>query len=798
MSFPTEVGKGLITGKFVIGITDSSNDSDNDPEAIPAQGHITFIPSIKYSPTIDEDLLVFLRTPIVGVLDSEGYLSTPNNDGSFSRGVSLFATDTGLVKNWTYLVRYQLKDTGKSLHIIPDHYIRVPEGSTQDLANLVHVPHSKADSVTQIGHLIDGIQKTVDSIRDDANSGVFTGPQGIQGPEGPQGLRGERGERGVEGPIGPMGEMGLQGERGPAGPIGPQGPQGLVGPEGPAGPIGPQGLIGPQGERGPEGPQGIQGPQGPQGIQGLVGATGPLGPQGPVGPQGITGERGPEGVEGPMGPQGERGAGVSILGSIDSPQDLPDESQSEDGQAYLVSGDLYVFGSGNWSNVGRIQGPDGPRGPEGPQGLKGDVGPQGPQGIQGPIGITGETGPEGPQGPIGPEGPQGIQGPIGLQGIVGPEGPQGVQGPKGDIGPQGPQGPAGDPADTSQIELRLDDAESRISENESGILFLESSINDTKDDIESLLNSSFEGFLGWKNFDILVFTDKSTGAILSPSDVGASYDSNGYLTFSPTTARQFKIASRYPTTIGVYDLKVTGYTTGSVPVFPVSSLATKEVDINPNGSFDGSVVGFQKIYRNISVYTQYSIDVSLEAGQILGLTQLSLRNTDYLDKVKADSVKALNLSKGVIYEDHVTNWTDMTNSSNVSYTSSSHIGSSVVTTTNSSLQLRQFWVPRESVIRFELGVFKSGSTQIPSESVSIGLYKPDKTLIQEKSLPVGQIPDLNSTNKNLFFYVDLETKNNSSAIIIIKTTNANIYYAFPRALDWTSQTALAIAKSLQT
>lgn len=114
------------------------------------------------------------------------------------------------------------------------------------------------------------------------------------------------------------------------------------------------------------------------------------GPQGPAGPQGLQGIEGPQG---PAGPRGEDGKGVSILGSYDSASALQAAHPTGNtGDAYLVSGELFVWDGGKWANVGNIQGP------------------QGPQGEQGPQGIQGERGPEGPQGPAGPQGPQGIQG----------------------------------------------------------------------------------------------------------------------------------------------------------------------------------------------------------------------------------------------------------------------------------------------------------------------------------------------------------------------------------------------------
>lgn len=75
--------------------------------------------------------------------------------------------------------------------------------------------------------------------------------------------------------------------------------------------------------------------------------------------------------------------------------------------------------TGQWVNIGPVEGPVGP------------VGPQGPQGAQGVQGAKGDTG---------------AQGPAGAKGDTGNDGPQGIAGPQGPIGPQGDQGPAGEPA----------------------------------------------------------------------------------------------------------------------------------------------------------------------------------------------------------------------------------------------------------------------------------------------------------------------------------------------------------------
>ena len=73
------------------------------------------------------------------------------------------------------------------------------------------------------------------SVRDDADAGLFDGSQGPAGPIGP---------------VGPQGKQGLQGEKGEKGDIGHQGPKGDKGDAGPQGETGPQGPSGPAGDDG--------------------------------------------------------------------------------------------------------------------------------------------------------------------------------------------------------------------------------------------------------------------------------------------------------------------------------------------------------------------------------------------------------------------------------------------------------------------------------------------------------------------------------------------------------------------
>ena len=60
------------------------------------------------------------------------------------------------------------------------------------------------------------------------------------------------------------------------------------------------------------------------------------------------------------GKDGEDGTSVRILGSYETEEELNQEHPTGNlGDAYIVSGDLYVWNGSNWENVGSIQGPPG-------------------------------------------------------------------------------------------------------------------------------------------------------------------------------------------------------------------------------------------------------------------------------------------------------------------------------------------------------------------------------------------------------------------------------------------------------
>ena len=124
-----------------------------------------------------------------------------------------------------------------------------------------------------------------DSLRTDADAGLFNGRDGKDGTNGKDGKDGQNGAPGEAGPQGPKGDPGETGPQGPKGAPGEAGPQG---PKGDPGETGSQGPKGETGKTGPQGPKGNPGETGPQGPKGETGETGPQGPKGDPGEAAIT------------------------------------------------------------------------------------------------------------------------------------------------------------------------------------------------------------------------------------------------------------------------------------------------------------------------------------------------------------------------------------------------------------------------------------------------------------------------------------------------------------------------------
>lgn len=163
---------------------------------------------------------------------------------------------------------------------------------------------------------------------------------------------------------------------------------------------------------------------------------------------------------------------TAVVNTILNGKGAPKSSFGIDGDFYIDTRSLLLYGpktKGKWPTPQSIQGPTGPAGNDGRNGSDGKAvatnvsavtGPQGPQGATGPQGEKGEKGDPGTPGAIGPAGPSGASGSIGPAGPSGANGSNGGQGPTGPTGATGAQGPKGETGTAGPSEVSVVDVPS--------------------------------------------------------------------------------------------------------------------------------------------------------------------------------------------------------------------------------------------------------------------------------------------------------------------------------------------------
>lgn len=146
---------GKVTGRY----TSALKDAVSNP--LPATGTVTFTPQADY--VLSPNNATVLSTPIIAVLDSQGYLSTADTSkttqryirdirGGYipkNRGVNLQATDGNTnPTNWTWRVDFDLT--------VGDHKVKqesfsfsLPAGSEIDLTTVTPVPGVSGYSTIQ-------------------------------------------------------------------------------------------------------------------------------------------------------------------------------------------------------------------------------------------------------------------------------------------------------------------------------------------------------------------------------------------------------------------------------------------------------------------------------------------------------------------------------------------------------------------------------------------------------------------------------------------------------------------------
>lgn len=96
------------------------------------------------------------------------------------------------------------------------------------------------------------------------------------------------------------------------------------------------------------------------------------------------------------GADGADGTSVTIVGSVEGADDLPDDLGPGDaGDGYITEDDghLHVWSGTGWTDVGEIRGPQGPAGADGADGSDGAPGAPGDPGPRGATWFTGQGSP---------------------------------------------------------------------------------------------------------------------------------------------------------------------------------------------------------------------------------------------------------------------------------------------------------------------------------------------------------------------------------------------------------------------
>lgn len=143
-------GFGKVTAQLSTFIVDST-DPDSLPDLVPLQGTITFTPNVsRIIDSIIPQPMILGSSPITGVLDDEGFLSTPGVGNAIQyQGLWLPATDNAEFNpdTFQYLVTFNLKTSDGRVVTIPSQYMELPTDATVDLANVVPAENAPAQSI---------------------------------------------------------------------------------------------------------------------------------------------------------------------------------------------------------------------------------------------------------------------------------------------------------------------------------------------------------------------------------------------------------------------------------------------------------------------------------------------------------------------------------------------------------------------------------------------------------------------------------------------------------------------------
>lgn len=134
---------GKVVAQFMTAVVDAS-DPDQFPDLVPLIGSVTFTLNVGRIVETDAEPNPYIigSTAITGILDSEGYLCTPNPSNPLAagtRGIYLIATDDASLNPtaFQYAVTYKLTAPDTRPRELPTHNIALLAGTTIDLAMVI-------------------------------------------------------------------------------------------------------------------------------------------------------------------------------------------------------------------------------------------------------------------------------------------------------------------------------------------------------------------------------------------------------------------------------------------------------------------------------------------------------------------------------------------------------------------------------------------------------------------------------------------------------------------------------------
>lgn len=136
---------GTVKGRFIAAVADTTADIDDEPDAIPLTGKVTFRPDVQaiLLGNGTEAPVTVMPAPITAQLDAQGYLTLNGK-----RGVKLIATDNieANPTNFTYTVELDLRYQSTPVKY-PGWSIQVPADQETDLTLQGRVPSASGTAI---------------------------------------------------------------------------------------------------------------------------------------------------------------------------------------------------------------------------------------------------------------------------------------------------------------------------------------------------------------------------------------------------------------------------------------------------------------------------------------------------------------------------------------------------------------------------------------------------------------------------------------------------------------------------